>query len=284
MAAGAAAGDVAGAATAGGSETSEPRAIDAGSGGGSDDAAFVPVDVAPLADVSAGAQAQGDPPAFLVGRPARPTPTPAWDEDEAWRMEPGTDVDPGEGEPVRIPVAAPRRMPVGYAPVAPGKGERKSGGSRQGRVDASGPSWEQPRHFEEYPTLKSPGRAGIPRVAIYALVVLLVGAGLFAAPFIFKGMGGGGDQASPTPASSASAVPSAETSPTAVPTPDQVVHVVKSGDTISKIAALYGVTIDDILAANPTITDPNKIAVGDKIVIPQPLPSEIVDVEITPAP
>ena len=27
-------------------------------------------------------------------------------------------------------------------------------------------------------------------------------------------------------------------------------HIVKSGDTISKIAALYGVTIDDILAAN----------------------------------
>jgi len=73
-------------------------------------------------------------------------------------------------------------------------------------------------------------------------------------------------------------------SPTPVPTPEQVVHVVKSGDSLSKIAAKYGVTVDDILAANPAITDPNKIAVGDKVVIPQPLPSEIVNAEITPAP
>jgi LysM repeat protein len=62
------------------------------------------------------------------------------------------------------------------------------------------------------------------------------------------------------------------------------VYTVKSGDTLSKIAAAYGVTVDQILAANPEITNPNKIAVGDKIVIPQPLPSEIVNVEITPAP
>ncbi len=58
--------------------------------------------------------------------------------------------------------------------------------------------------------------------------------------------------------------------------------MVKAGDSLSKIAATYGVTIDQILAANPKITNPNKIAVGDKIVIPQPLPTEIV--ELTPAP
>ena len=69
-----------------------------------------------------------------------------------------------------------------------------------------------------------------------------------------------------------------------MPTPAQVVHVVKAGDTLSKIATKYGVTVDQILAANPQIKDPNKIAVGDEIVIPQPLPTEIIDVEITPAP
>ena len=61
-------------------------------------------------------------------------------------------------------------------------------------------------------------------------------------------------------------------------------YTVKSGDSLSGIAATYGVTVDDILAANPSITDPNKIAPGDKIVIPQPLPSEIISVEITPVP
>jgi spore germination protein len=69
-----------------------------------------------------------------------------------------------------------------------------------------------------------------------------------------------------------------------VPTPEQVVHTVAAGDTLSKIAAQYGVTVDQILEANPSITNPNQIAIGDQIVIPQPLPSEIVDAEITPAP
>jgi nucleoid-associated protein YgaU len=173
--------------------------------------------------------------------------------------------------------------PVGYAPVAPSKNDRRAGGSRKERNDPAAPSWEQPRRFEAYPTLKSRG-GGIPRVAAYAIVVLLVGIGLFAAPFLLRGLGGGGDQASPSPSASGSVIPTSEPSPTAVPTPEKVVYTVKAGDSLSKIAAKYKVTIDQILEANPKIKNPNQIAVGDKIVIPQPLPSEIVDGEITPAP
>lgn len=280
-AAGAASG---GAADAGSGESaaSGPEEVDDAAFAGAD-VASEPAEAAPRADANA-AEAPDDTPAFLVGRQARPAPTPAWDEDDAWRTAHDADLDLREGEPARIPIAAPRRMPVGYAPVAPGRGDRRAGGSRHSRVDASAPSWEEPRHFEEYPTLKSRGRAGIPRVAIYALVILLVGAALFAAPSLLKGLGGGGPQASPTQAPSASVVPSTVPSATPIPTPEQVVHMVKSGDTISKIAAIYGVTIEEILAANPTITNPNRITVGARIVIPQPLPSEIVDVEITPAP
>jgi LysM repeat protein len=266
----------------GGAPPSGPDAHDRGTGE-PPDAGFEPADATAFATADV-AQAPADTPAFLVGRPSRPTPPPAPVDDEPWRSTDDAGPDVEEPQPARRPVAAPRRMPVGYAPVAPSKGDSRAGGSRQGRVDASAPSWEQPRHLEEYPTLKSRGAAGIPRVAVYALVVLLVGVGLFAAPFLLKGIGGGGEEASPTPAPSASAGPSAEPSPTPVPTPEQVVHTVKSGETLSAIAATYGVTLDDILAANPSITDPNDIDVGDKIVIPQPVPSEIVDVEITPAP
>ena len=215
---------------------------------------------------------------------ARPIAAPAWDDDEEPWSAADDDESNARGEPGRLPVAAPRRMPVGYAPVPPTKGDRRPGGSRHDRPDPSAPSWEQPRRFEEYPTLKSRGGMAIPRVAVYALVLLLVGAALFATPFLLKGLGGGGDQASPTPASSASVVPSSEPSPTAVPTPGQVVHTVKAGENLSAIAAIYGVTIDQILEVNPKITNPNRIAVGDKIVIPQPVPSQIVDGEITPAP
>ena len=59
--------------------------------------------------------------------------------------------------------------------------------------------------------------------------------------------------------------------------------MVKPNDTLSKIAAKYHVTTDQILTANPSIKNPNKIAVGDKIVIPQPAPTVINNGAITPA-
>lgn len=43
---------------------------------------------------------------------------------------------------------------------------------------------------------------------------------------------------------------------------------VKSGDTLSQIAKAKGTSIKAIMAANPSITDPNKIRVGQNIKIP----------------
>lgn len=60
-------------------------------------------------------------------------------------------------------------------------------------------------------------------------------------------------------------------------------YVVKSGDTMSKIATRNGTTLAQLLQDNPRITDPNKIKVGDVIVVPdgstdttRPLPSNMV--------
>jgi len=44
-----------------------------------------------------------------------------------------------------------------------------------------------------------------------------------------------------------------------------VYYYVKSGDTLSGIAAKYGTTVSKLLSLNPQITDPNKISVGQKI-------------------
>ena len=41
--------------------------------------------------------------------------------------------------------------------------------------------------------------------------------------------------------------------------------MVKSGDTLSKIAAANNMTLKDLLAKNPHIKDANKIAAGKKI-------------------
>ncbi|NDV60977.1 LysM peptidoglycan-binding domain-containing protein [Puniceicoccales bacterium CK1056] len=45
------------------------------------------------------------------------------------------------------------------------------------------------------------------------------------------------------------------------------VHIVRSGDTLSKIAVEYGVTLSEIQAANPRV-NPRALQIGQKIVIP----------------
>lgn len=49
---------------------------------------------------------------------------------------------------------------------------------------------------------------------------------------------------------------------------DEVIHTVVSGETLSGIAAKYGVPVDQIVACNEEITDPNKITVGQMLKIP----------------
>lgn len=45
-------------------------------------------------------------------------------------------------------------------------------------------------------------------------------------------------------------------------------YVVQWGDTLAKIAGYYGVSVNDLLAANPTIWDPSRIYAGQVIYIP----------------
>lgn len=69
-------------------------------------------------------------------------------------------------------------------------------------------------------------------------------------------------------------------------------YIVKAGDTLSKIAMRNGVTLAQLLQANPQVKDPNRISVGDVINLPngassvppgstentQPLPSSMAPV------
>lgn len=65
----------------------------------------------------------------------------------------------------------------------------------------------------------------------------------------------------PTAASTESPSPSAATGQ---------VYVVKKGDTLIRIAFRHGVTLAALLAANPEVTDPTKLRIGQKLVIPTP--------------
>jgi LysM repeat protein len=53
-----------------------------------------------------------------------------------------------------------------------------------------------------------------------------------------------------------------------LPTATPLTYTVVRGDTLTKIAKKFGVTVEQILAANPQIKDANTINVGDVIVIP----------------
>ncbi len=73
-----------------------------------------------------------------------------------------------------------------------------------------------------------------------------------------------------TPKPTRSPIPSATGKPAAKATPRRTTYVIKAGDTLYAIAIRFKVTVQAILAANPEITNPNQIAIGQKIVIPKP--------------
>jgi LysM repeat protein len=147
------------------------------------------------------------------------------------------------------------------------------GGHGHGHDDA--PSWEQPRRYEAYPTIKTRAALpGLPRLGIMAAALGIAALALFFLPSVLDLFGGGGSggtgSGGESPAPSA-ALESVAPSPTVPPAPTPQVYVVKSGDTMSKIAKKFDISIDELIAANEdNIKDPDKISIGDQIIIPVP--------------
>ncbi len=57
--------------------------------------------------------------------------------------------------------------------------------------------------------------------------------------------------------------------PETAPPPAEIIHTVKSGETLGGIAARYGVTTNAIVGAND-LADPNRIRIGQRLTIPKP--------------
>lgn len=74
----------------------------------------------------------------------------------------------------------------------------------------------------------------------------------------------------PSPTPSPSPTPTPRPPPTEPPQPTAQSYVVAPGDSLCGIAAQFGVTGDELLAANPQVTDPDRILVGDTLTIPVP--------------
>jgi hypothetical protein len=130
--------------------------------------------------------------------------------------------------------------------------------------------------MEAYPTLRSRrlSELSIPPILVAVVAVALAAAVLFALPGLlgFGNPSAGGSTAPTTPIRT----PLITAAPTPVPQPTDLIYVVKSGDTLSRIAGRFGVSLDDLIAANAeTLPDPNKLQIGDRLIIPAKTPSEL---------
>jgi LysM repeat protein len=108
----------------------------------------------------------------------------------------------------------------------------------------------------------------VPRIVMMAAAVAVLAIALFFLPALLN-LGGG----SAGPAASGSPGPSRapqSLQPTVPPAPTPIVYTIKKGDTLSKIATSHGLTLQELLAANPDIKNPNKVAEGQQIIIPTP--------------
>lgn len=177
-----------------------------------------------------------------------------------------------------------RRPKVGDARrSSPPVGTPATRASAQARLvppprDPAAPPWERPRRMEAYPTLKT--RIGLPSMPPVALgfgALLVAALAVFLIPLLLFRPGGDNAGTSGVPTPSPSVTASESTAPTQTPAPSADTYTVKPGDTLSTIAKRLGVTLDELLAANPQIKDPNKIGLGDQINIPSKAPTTVTD-------
>jgi hypothetical protein len=185
----------------------------------------------------------------------------------------------------RTPISDPRPSAASYrgggtdaddADDAPPAGAPRTRHRERDLPSGPAPEWERAKPLEAYPTLRSRRLSDIsvPPILVAVVALALSAAVLFALPGLLGfGNPGAGASASPT-TPVRTATPSF--GPTAVPQATPVVYVVKEGDTLSRIAGRFGITLADLIAANAdTLPDPDKLAIGDQLIIPVPLASEI---------
>jgi hypothetical protein len=185
---------------------------------------------------------------------------------------------PEPAPPASAPAPA-SRQPASQArpePRPPGAdGDPTSARGRQDAAGLFGPAWEAPRRYEAYPTLRTrvglPSFGRVPRLGVAALVIGLAAVFLFTFGPTLLGFGrndqpGGGGGRTPAPAVETTDTP--EPTTPAPPTPHG--YVVAKGDTFSKIAGKFGVSVEELKAANPQIKNIDKIQIGDQVTIPAP--------------
>jgi nucleoid-associated protein YgaU len=244
-----------------------------------------------LAGSAADRLAGPDPESPATPRPSRYAPQGAAEDDQpAWASAAAADDDDA-----RAPEDAARRAdgrlgadPHRAGPSHPGAGRAPAGASREPRrpqviepEELFGPAWERPRRFEAYPSLRTrvglPSMGGVPRIGVAAIALVLAAVALFFIGPMLLGIGGKspGTATSPTTSPVAELTPSPEITVPPAPTPQT--YTVAKGDTMSKIAKKFGLTIEQLMAANPKVKNPDRIKEGQQLTIPAPEVSGATD-------
>ena len=177
--------------------------------------------------------------------------------------------------------------PAGELPRRLRRRERDSAGPVAGRPAAAqgpAPEWERAKPLEAYPTLRSRRlpELSVPPILVAVVAIALAAAVLFALPGLlgFGSPGPGGSSSPSVPIQTL--LPSL--APTAVPRPTPTIYVVQAGDTLSRIAGRFGITLADLIAANAeNLPDPDKLQIGDQLIIPVPLATELPAASEIPA-
>jgi hypothetical protein len=215
-------------------------------------------------------------------RHQEPVSQGAWDQDD----------DQDEPEPQvrrRRERDLDRVAPVGAAAQGPA---RSAGGGGAGggparherRRDSNAPEWERARPMEAYPTLRSRrlSELSIPPILVAVVALALAAAVLFALPGLL-GFGNPSADESTAPTTPVK-TPIVTAAPTPVPAPTDQIYVVKAGDTLSRIAGRFNISLEELIAANAeTLPDPDKLQIGDQLIIPAIDPNELPAASEIPA-
>jgi LysM repeat protein len=206
--------------------------------------------------------------------PAPARPTSSWAAPDTLD-QPST---ASESRPQPMPPTSPPPRSAANAqpnrPIPPPRSPSPRDGAKPVQKDAPelfGPAWERPRRYEAYPSLKTrvglPSMRGIPGIALAGIALVIAAVVLFLISPMLLGIGKNGTPAASAPAGSASAAPLESSAPSIAPAPTSVLYTVVQGDTLTKIAHKFGVSVSDIQKAN-NIKNINSIKVGDQLKIP----------------
>ena len=246
-------------------------------------------DEVPVGDVPPYAPPRSEPPRQEPRHQQPPTDEPRYEPARHEQPAPGRwdddDLDDDEAPP-EPPVRRRRereqeRLPARSSSMS---SAGAAGIRHERRRDSHAPEWERARPPEAFPTLRSRrlSELSIPPILVAAVALALAAAVLFALPGLL-GFGNPSADESPAP-STALRTELVTPAPTSVPQPTDQVYVVQAGDTLSRIAGRFNITLEELIAANTeTLPDPDKLQIGDQLIIPAADPDELPAASEIPA-